>query len=85
VIGEMGKILVETLLEQGVVATFCHSLKEAVTRAYEEVTERTNVLFSPGFASFDCFSNYAERGKSFVDFVFDLKKFDSGTTQVSIN
>ena len=85
VIGEMGKTLGENLREQGIVASFCHSLKEAVTRAYEEVTERTNVLFSPGFASFDCFSNYAERGKSFVDSVFDLKKFVSGITKVSIN
>ena len=85
VIGEMGEILGKTLREQGIVATFCNSLKEAVTRAYEEVTERTTVLFSPGFASFDCFANYAERGKSFVESVFDLKKLVSGTTQGCIN
>ena len=85
VIGEMGEMLGKALREQGIMATFCNSLKEAVTRAYEEVTERTTVLFSPGFASFDCFSSYAERGKSFVDSVFDLKKLVSGTTQGCIN
>jgi len=85
VIGEMGEMLGKALREQGIMATFCNSLTEAVTRAYEEVTERTTVLFSPGFASFDCFSNYAERGKSFVDSVFDLKKLVSGTTQGCIN
>ena len=85
VIGEMREILGKNLREQGIVATFCNSLREAVTRAYEEVTERTTVLFSPGFASFDCFANYAERGKSFVESVFDLKKLVSGTTQGCIN
>ena len=85
VIGEMGETLGRNLRKQGIVATFCNSLKEAVTRAYGEVTESTTVLFSPGFASFDSFSSYAERGKSFVQSVFDLKKLVSGTTQECIN
>lgn len=85
VIGEIGGILGKSLQAQGIMATFCNSLKEAVTQAYGEVTERTTVLFSPGFASFDCFANYAERGKSFVESVFDLKKLVSGTTQECIN
>jgi len=84
-IGEIGNALGENLKEHGVLATLCSSLKEAVNSAYEEVNERTNVLFSPGFASFDCFSNYVERGKSFMESVFDLKKLVSGSTQECIN
>jgi len=84
-IGEMGNALGEDLRAHGVLTTLCNSLREAVNSAYEEVNERTNVLFSPGFASFDCFSNYVERGKSFMESVFDLKKFVSGSTQECIN
>ncbi|WPJ94889.1 UDP-N-acetylmuramoyl-L-alanine--D-glutamate ligase [Coraliomargarita algicola] len=32
-----------------------------------------NVLLSPGFSSFDQFSSYADRGKSFTDMVLSLK------------
>jgi len=84
-IGEMGETLRENLSKEGIFSTFCNTLKEAVIRAYEQVTERTDVLFSPGFASFDSYSNYSERGKSFVEAVFDLKKAVSGITQESIN
>ena len=84
-IGEMGETLRGNLSKEGVFATFCNTLKEAVIQAYEQVTEQTNVLFSPGFASFDLYSNYSERGKSFVEAVFDLKKAVSGITQESIN
>jgi UDP-N-acetylmuramoylalanine--D-glutamate ligase len=84
-IGEMGETLRGNLSKEGVFATFCNTLKEAVIQAYEQVTEQTNVLFSPGFASFDLYSNYSERGKSFVEAVFDLKKAVSGITQETIN
>ena len=83
--GEIGNALCEDLRAHGVLAILCSSLKEAVNRAYEEVNERTTILFSPGFASFDCFSNYVERGKSFMESVFDLKKLVSGSTQECIN
>jgi UDP-N-acetylmuramoylalanine--D-glutamate ligase len=82
-IGEMGESLRENLSEEGIFATFCRTLKEAVIRAYEQVTEHTDVLFSPGFASFDSYPNYSERGKSFVETVFDLKKAVSGINQES--
>jgi len=84
-IGEMGGCLLELFRGEGILSDFCASLGEAVKGAFEEVTEATNVLFSPGFASFDGYSNFEERGKSFVDSVFDLKKLASATTQKSIN
>ena len=84
-IGEMGGCLLELFRQQGILSDFCASLGEAVKGAFEEVTEATNILFSPGFASFDGYSNFEERGKSFVDSVFDLKKLASATTQESIN
>jgi len=83
--GEMGETLKGILNKEGILATFCNTLKEAVIAAYEQVTEQTNVLFSPGFASFDCYANYSERGKSFIEAVFDLKKAVSGITQERIN
>jgi UDP-N-acetylmuramoylalanine--D-glutamate ligase len=36
-----------------------------------------NVLLSPGFASFDQFGSYDERGKSFTDMVLSLKSSDN--------
>ena len=81
----MGETLQVNLSKEGILATLCNTLKEAVIRAYEQVTEQTNILFSPGFASFDSYTNYSERGKSFVDAVFDLKKAVSGITQERIN
>ena len=83
-IGETGEIIQGSLSKEGIFATFCKTLREAVTRAYEQVTECTNVLFSPGFSSFDSYGSYAERGKSFVEAVFDLKKGICGITQKRI-
>lgn len=45
------------------------TLADAVTAAYEAATKaetgRAVVLFSPGFASFDMFKSYADRGNAF--------------------
>ena len=49
------------------------TLDAAVAAAFERAEQGTDVLFSPGFASFDMFSSYAERGVRFEEAVLKLK------------
>jgi len=73
-IGETGEALSKMLNMNGLSATFCESLEEAVKNAFSNVTSKTNILLSPGFASFDNFRDYADRGNCFIKHVLDLKK-----------
>jgi UDP-N-acetylmuramoylalanine--D-glutamate ligase len=50
------------------------SMQEAVTTAFEDAGPEDVVLFSPGCASFDWYSNYAERGDDFRRAVEEIKK-----------
>ena len=52
--------------------TSCVSLAEAVRRAAEVAQSGDNVLLSPGFASFDMFRGYADRGEQFEQLVREL-------------
>lgn len=52
--------------------TSCASFAEAVRRAAELADEREHVLLSPGFASFDMFRNYEDRGDQFERLVQNL-------------
>jgi len=54
--------------------TRCVTLDEAVHRAAEIAAAGDNVLLSPGFASFDMFSGYADRGDQFERLVHDLSR-----------
>ena len=58
-------------------------LAQAVKAAFEDVREATDILFSPGFASFDNYSDYSERGKSFVRYVFQLNDQAPKLTQLA--
>ena len=71
--GESSTSLHQWMSEAGILTTICKSLNEAVFRAYEAAEKAVDILFSPGFASFDHFKNYLERGNSFIQFVLDLK------------
>lgn len=50
----------------------CATLEEAVRRAAELAEPGDNVLLSPGFASFDMFRSYAERGEKFEQLAREL-------------
>lgn len=52
--------------------TSCASLAEAVRRATELAKPGDSVLLSPGFASFDQFRGYADRGEQFEKLVREL-------------
>jgi UDP-N-acetylmuramoylalanine--D-glutamate ligase len=53
--------------------TTCPSFTEAVRRAAELADAGEHVLLSPGFASFDMFRNYEDRGNQFEQLVRNLR------------
>lgn len=50
----------------------CHTLEEAVEKAYECSVKGDTVLLSPASTSFDMFSNFEERGNKFKEIVNHL-------------
>jgi UDP-N-acetylmuramoylalanine--D-glutamate ligase len=52
--------------------TSCANFPEAVRRATELADAGEHVLLSPGFASFDMFRNYEDRGNQFESLVQNL-------------
>ena len=80
-IGQTAGEIFQHLVRKGVEAEICSSLKEAVFRAFENAQKLSHILFSPGFASFDMFKNYSDRGNSFNSLVFDLKIASQATTK----
>lgn len=73
-IGEVGEDLAKKIKDFGSSATQCFSLREALECAYSEANGKVSILFSPGFASFDQFDDYNQRGDFYNKYVFDLKK-----------
>lgn len=57
--------LEKALDEAGCEASVHESLENAVVKAFEIAETGDNILLSPGFASFDMFENYQERGEAF--------------------
>ena len=64
-IGETSAELAFHLSTFRVAHSACSALGEAVDRAAELAVPGEHVLFSPGFASFDQFRNYEDRGDQF--------------------
>lgn len=71
-IGETSAELARHCAAGRVTHTPCGTLAEAVHRAAELASPGEHVLLSPGFASFDLFRNYEDRGDQFEALVHDL-------------
>nr|WP_309695246.1 UDP-N-acetylmuramoyl-L-alanine--D-glutamate ligase [Armatimonas sp.] len=72
-IGEHGPLLGDALAESGFTNTQqAHSLADAVQRAAAQARSGESVLLVPGFASFDMFTGFEQRGQVFRDAVEDL-------------
>lgn len=71
-LGEAGAELAFHCSAFRVAHTRCGSLADAVRRAAELTAPGDHVLLSPGFASFDMFRNYEDRGNQFESLVRDL-------------
>ena len=64
-IGETREEMAETFAANGVPHTVCGSLGDAVRCAAEAAAPGEHVVLSPGFASFDMFRSYEDRGDQF--------------------
>jgi len=71
-IGETSPALTGFCRDARVPATACGSLEEAVRSAFAGATAGDHVLLSPGFASFDMFRGYDDRGRQFTRLVENL-------------
>ena len=74
VIGETRHILAEHFRRLAVPVEVCDSLRDAVTHARDAAVAGDHVLLSPGFASFDMFKGYDDRGRQFEAIVADLAR-----------
>jgi UDP-N-acetylmuramoylalanine--D-glutamate ligase len=71
-IGETQPVLATFCRAFSVAATPCASLEEAVRRAFAVAGPGDHVVLSPGFASFDMFRGYDDRGRQFEALVENL-------------
>lgn len=71
-IGETAPALADALTATPAVFTRCISLADAINRATAMAKPGEHVLLSPGFASFDQFRNYEDRGNQFEQLVSAL-------------
>ena len=72
VIGETQPALVGLLRSNHLPVTASGSLDEAVRAAFAQATPGDHILLSPGFASFDMFRGYDDRGLQFESIVEKL-------------
>lgn len=71
-------VLIESMLSKQMPYVFAENLDDAVVKANQFAQQNDMVLFSPACASFDMFSNYAQRGDAFKKTVKDY--FEQGHT-----
>lgn len=72
-IGETRPVLAAACRAHAVAHTLCGSLAEAVRAAAARARPGAQVLLSPGFASFDQFRSYEDRGRQFEQLVHELR------------
>jgi UDP-N-acetylmuramoylalanine--D-glutamate ligase len=70
--GSVGQALANALEQAGVRATCVPTMREAMTELQTRCEAGDDVLLSPGFASFDQFKGYADRGTQFRQLVAEL-------------
>jgi len=68
-IGETALLLAAACADTGLPHAVCATFAEAVRRAAAAAAAGDHVLLSPGFASFDMFRNYEDRGDQFEQLV----------------
>jgi len=73
-IGETGPSLADYCASAQLVHTRCASLEDAVAAASAAAKPGEAILLSPGFASYDFFNDYQERGQCFENAVLALDK-----------
>jgi len=71
-IGETSPVLATHCRAAGVPLSLCAGLAEAVRAAFTLARPGDHVLLSPGFASFDQFRGYDDRGRQFESLVGNL-------------
>jgi UDP-N-acetylmuramoylalanine--D-glutamate ligase len=72
-IGE-AKDIIASELKEGFPVEKVSSLKEAITKSYEQARSGDCILFSPMCSSFDMFKDYEQRGEAFKLIVLDLAR-----------
>jgi UDP-N-acetylmuramoylalanine--D-glutamate ligase len=70
--GETSQAMAAACATQGLACALCPTLAQAVERAAAAAAPGDHVLLSPGFASFDMFRSYEDRGTQFEHHVNNL-------------
>jgi UDP-N-acetylmuramoylalanine--D-glutamate ligase len=76
VYGAVGEALNEAFLTLGTHCIYYPQLEDAIRASIRlsEGQNEVNIVFSPGFASFDQFDSFSDRGNFFQKTIFSLLK-----------